>query len=348
MSALNYSKWDNLEISDDEDFECHPNVDKASFIRWRQAEIHRQREERQERIAQLRSETTMNKELLSRLSELSKKLDSEGLSYFARLLITLEQKRAESKKETPTYDDMLLVLLGQIMEEVKQYSNSEKETHIKEKVNFHLHKLSDVSQNTNIELKKLEQEDSKKLTSESVCHVAYDKTVISKPKPVESTGKTRVKTIEVLNPETAKSSRPESSTTDPENEAEVEAEDEDEDEYEEIEASDVLVEFGLQNDFKKSYELVQADPSLVSEAHADELMAEAFKYQLSGYSEEAHSFVHQSLVLQYCTKLGADGINLFFDRMTSGNPKAIQFFLIDVEKTYNHIVERCKVLAREE
>lgn len=26
MSAINYSKWDDLEISDDSDIECHPNV----------------------------------------------------------------------------------------------------------------------------------------------------------------------------------------------------------------------------------------------------------------------------------------------------------------------------------
>jgi len=37
---VDYSKWDKLEISDDEDIECHPNIDKASMIRWHQAALH--------------------------------------------------------------------------------------------------------------------------------------------------------------------------------------------------------------------------------------------------------------------------------------------------------------------
>jgi len=32
MSAINYSKWDNLEISDDSDIECHPNVTLLLFL----------------------------------------------------------------------------------------------------------------------------------------------------------------------------------------------------------------------------------------------------------------------------------------------------------------------------
>jgi cell division cycle protein 37 len=31
---LNYSKWDQLELSDDSDIEGHPNVDKKSLIKF--------------------------------------------------------------------------------------------------------------------------------------------------------------------------------------------------------------------------------------------------------------------------------------------------------------------------
>ncbi|KAJ1452018.1 hypothetical protein M885DRAFT_528266 [Pelagophyceae sp. CCMP2097] len=41
--ALNYSKWDNIEISDDE-ADCHPNIDKASWFRMK----HRSRVERED------------------------------------------------------------------------------------------------------------------------------------------------------------------------------------------------------------------------------------------------------------------------------------------------------------
>ena len=44
MSGFNYSKWDNIELSDDED-DLHPNIDKESWFRMK----HRSRLEREER-----------------------------------------------------------------------------------------------------------------------------------------------------------------------------------------------------------------------------------------------------------------------------------------------------------
>jgi len=43
MTSFNYSKWDNIEISDDE-ADTHPNIDKASWFRMK----HRSRVEREE------------------------------------------------------------------------------------------------------------------------------------------------------------------------------------------------------------------------------------------------------------------------------------------------------------
>ena len=42
--GFNYSKWDNIEISDDED-DVHPNIDKESWFRMK----HRSRVEREDR-----------------------------------------------------------------------------------------------------------------------------------------------------------------------------------------------------------------------------------------------------------------------------------------------------------
>ena len=46
MSATNYRKWDNIELSDDEDVEVHPNLDRESFLRWRKEAIHLKRAEK--------------------------------------------------------------------------------------------------------------------------------------------------------------------------------------------------------------------------------------------------------------------------------------------------------------
>jgi cell division cycle protein 37 len=50
---IDYSKWDTLEISDDEDFECHPNVDKKSMMRWKQSQIHKERQQRKDQLGLL-------------------------------------------------------------------------------------------------------------------------------------------------------------------------------------------------------------------------------------------------------------------------------------------------------
>ncbi|XP_033629143.1 hsp90 co-chaperone Cdc37-like [Asterias rubens] len=46
---VDYSKWDNIEVSDDED-ETHPNIDTPSLFRWRhQARMDREEEARKEK-----------------------------------------------------------------------------------------------------------------------------------------------------------------------------------------------------------------------------------------------------------------------------------------------------------
>ncbi|KAJ3526462.1 hypothetical protein NM208_g11179 [Fusarium decemcellulare] len=50
---VDYSKWDALELSDDSDIEVHPNVDKRSFIRAKQNQIHQERQQRKLQIETL-------------------------------------------------------------------------------------------------------------------------------------------------------------------------------------------------------------------------------------------------------------------------------------------------------
>ena len=46
---VDYSKWDHIEVSDDED-DTHPNVDTPSLFRWRhQARVERMTEQQNER-----------------------------------------------------------------------------------------------------------------------------------------------------------------------------------------------------------------------------------------------------------------------------------------------------------
>ncbi|CAJ0759008.1 20677_t:CDS:1, partial [Entrophospora sp. SA101] len=79
---IDYSKWDRLELSDDDEIECHPNVDKASLIRWKQADIHAKREERRQKIASLKQQISLNDVLLSRIDDMIVKLKKEGVQPF--------------------------------------------------------------------------------------------------------------------------------------------------------------------------------------------------------------------------------------------------------------------------
>ncbi|KAL9608807.1 MAG: hypothetical protein Q9167_006364, partial [Letrouitia subvulpina] len=74
--VVNYSKWDALELSDDSDIEVHPNVDKRSFIRAKQNQIHQQRFERRHQITTLKYERIINDGLLLRIDRLLQSLRS--------------------------------------------------------------------------------------------------------------------------------------------------------------------------------------------------------------------------------------------------------------------------------
>lgn len=94
MSRLDYSKWDHIEISDDED-DTHPNIDTPSLFRWRhQARVDRmaEREKEKDTLAKEKeSIEAMRKELMKQaLSDEEKKVAEDKVR---------EQEAAFQKKE---------------------------------------------------------------------------------------------------------------------------------------------------------------------------------------------------------------------------------------------------------
>ena len=74
---IDYSKWDKIELSDDSDVEVHPNVDKRSFIRWKQRDIHEKRQQRNLEIKSILVQLTMYAKLNERVDYLMKNLANE-------------------------------------------------------------------------------------------------------------------------------------------------------------------------------------------------------------------------------------------------------------------------------
>ncbi|ESN99042.1 hypothetical protein HELRODRAFT_188986, partial [Helobdella robusta] len=99
---LDYSKWDHIEISDDED-DTHPNIDTPSLFRWRhQARLERMEKEKQEKEEFQKGKLDHQQKLLSIRSKIKDaesgdKSISEDVSKLKLELSELEKQEAEWK-----------------------------------------------------------------------------------------------------------------------------------------------------------------------------------------------------------------------------------------------------------
>ena len=64
--------------------------------------------------------------------------------------------------------------------------------------------------------------------------------------------------------------------------------------------------------YEKSFEFIQSHRDVVVPGAADALLVAAFRAQSNKKPKYAKQCVHQSLLLQYCEKLGGDGVRVFF------------------------------------
>ncbi|KAJ8958925.1 hypothetical protein NQ318_019694 [Aromia moschata] len=101
MIMVDYSKWKNIEISDDED-ETHPNIDTPSLFRWRhQARVERM-EERKREMEEFEKKKSANLKQITELKEKvaqAEKSSAENLEALKKSLQDLEKKAETIKKE---------------------------------------------------------------------------------------------------------------------------------------------------------------------------------------------------------------------------------------------------------
>ncbi len=96
MSRLDYSKWDHIDVSDDED-DTHPNIDTASLYRWRhQARMERMEQQEQEKAKLLNDTTAHKKKMMQVKEQLKKEVQGAGKGIADR---QLEEKMKELKME---------------------------------------------------------------------------------------------------------------------------------------------------------------------------------------------------------------------------------------------------------
>ncbi|KAF8606992.1 hypothetical protein BDV93DRAFT_436861 [Ceratobasidium sp. AG-I] len=361
---LNYSKWDQLELSDDSDIEGHPNVDKRSLIRWKQRDIHEKREQRKQRIHDLQSRLELSKVLNPRIEQIISDVQAEGKERFSSITEQLKvnpspDKPAGDAPNQPTYDMMLHELMLQVWNSVKDSGTTAEDSNLSDKLIAGLRDAlkkqheDDIQNQKDLEVELKEQK--KHITSDDVRDGFVASNISHKPSPDPTVmtqplvPKKKVETIEVLNPkgkEKAVEAPPLASTS-----AAADDDDDDDDNEPLPELTSTLADFAQLplGDFDAAFKFIQSHHEVFVHGATDALLLAGFRAQMKGQAKYAKQCVNRSLMLQYCEKLGRDGVSIFFQRgkrlPASAMPRAV--FEKDVNDTYSTICERA-AKAKEE
>lgn len=247
-----------------------------------------------------------------------------------------------------TYDGMLLSLLKVVTEKAKirvsesgGVMESEKETRLAKELTtemqMHVTQLGETIKNDENELENEEAEQKKKITMDDL-HGGFESKVSRKlisvfwkdlshqyfqyvppqpaPQPVPFKGaekkgkeKEKVTTVEVLNPKGMEAAET----------SEVTSKDDGDGDDGVPEMTPSLEEFAKipLGEFEKSFHFIQQHRDVYVPGAPDALFIAGFTAQSAGKAKYAKQCVHQSLLLQYCEKLGKDGVGVFFKKYVS-------------------------------
>lgn len=360
-------------MSDDSDVEVHPNVDKKSFIRAKQNQIHQQRFERKNKIETYKYERIINEGLLKRINGLLTALESHAgeadkrspdeLMFQAIMESVGDQDNDKpppppagvhtQEKELPSYSKMMAALVDQVKAKVEEDKEGHRfEAYVKE-VKTHQAKIEDLQKQLLVELNKLEIEEGKKITSEGY-HDGFSSSHVTKAsQPTKPAPKSeKAQAVEVLNPSALAAKDPlnrsdsqQSSGADADVDEPAGVEEDDDEMY----TSEIGKRFGSikMGDYRTSLQFISENPQVVAEKETDGLLVLAFNAAIEGLDDYARQCVHQGLLLQYCRALGKDGVGLFFKRITTPGHQAQKVFFDDINSTYNRIRVRAKEIEKQ-
>ena len=373
---VDYSKWDALELSDDSDIEVHPNVDKRSFIRAKQNQIHQQRSARKHRIATLRYEEAINDGLLQRVDALLKclaahKAEIEETSENSEVDEVVFQALADvcgdgalgpdqppappegvhTQQSQPSYSTMMGSLVDQVKTEVEKMQMKvglgRYGVYIGELIR-HQELVQGLQKDLRVELTKLEREEASKITSESI-HQGFDSSHVTKATATPTARESTSAKPQLLNPSSVERHEGPSDSSKGKDLQQSPGEDDDGMEITPLAKQFAGIKFG---DYQSSLKFLASHSEILAERETDGLLIEAFRAQGDARSKEQEEYarqcVHQALLIQYCRQLGKDGVRLFFQRVQTPNHQAKKMFLDDVNSTYARLRERTAELAREQ
>jgi cell division cycle protein 37 len=354
----------------------HPNVDKKSFIRAKQAQIHQERDSRRHQIKTLKYERIINDGLTERINRLSTALkshkDAENAgSGNADALVfqsMMESMAGDTEirpppppegvhehiKDKPTYPQMMASLIDQVKKEVDESKAENRLDRFIQGLQEHGDKVSGLQKELQAKLAELEKEESRHITSDNITE-GFNYSNVRKgdqppaPSTPASSSKAQDSTVELLNPP----KRPEASRSDTGQSSGADADVEEgsaADDDETADASPLAKDFAKVKyaDYSANLAFISKHPDILNEKETDGLLVEAFNAELDGKHKYAKQCVHQALLIQYCRQLGGrNGVELFFKRITTKQHQAQKLFIDDVESTYRRIHTRAAEILKE-
>lgn len=334
---IDYSKWDKIELSDDSDIEVHPNVDKKSFIKWKQRDIHEKRQQRNLEIKSILLQLTMYAKLNARVDFMLLKIPGPELLDTKKVMgllnaefspaekfdfEKLRQEQGDSMrkglrdlqfdeeeiKNTPPYNEMVEDLLDQVKEDHPDAAadGSVLGNYLKE----HRAKIDDLLLKQAIKLDELIYQKSLLISSDDY-HTGFDRSFLNKEQDEEKASEEQKKetktttTVETINSPQASKAAPSLTAVSTSTSGNASADKSNQELFDELEVLPETATFAQipRTDLEKSAEYLIKHPSICTENQKDSLIMSAFDYQFEGNTEGARQVIYQSLLLQYILQL---------------------------------------------
>jgi cell division cycle protein 37 len=357
----------------------HPNVDKKSFIRAKQNQIHQERDLRRHQIKTLQYERIINDGFTERIDRLLTALkshkDDESSGANADQLVfktMMEGMMAggddrpppapegvhEHIKDKPTYPQMIASLIDEVKKELEAKKEGEGEANRMDQfiagIESHRARVIDLQKQLHAKLAEVEKEDKKHITSNDIRDGFNYSSVKQQAQPAAASSSSSAakkpdgSVVELLNPP----SRPTANRADTGQSSGADADIEEGTAIDDdsVEASPLAKQFAniKRGEWSTCFNFLNAHPEILKEQETDGLLVEAFNSELEGKPEHAKQCVHSGLLLQYCRQLGGrEGVAMFFKRVKTKDHQANKMFTDDVNSTYARIRTRAAEIKKE-
>jgi cell division cycle protein 37 len=316
------------------------------MVRWKQAQIHKERREREDQRDLLKMEYEATEKFLEYLPVEIKKIDdlpvTEVIPFLEKLSKDVDQKFTDPMRqesigrmekwpgnwEPPVWGDVLRShvpwneeinrIAKESVELLKTNADLNLKAVIKEKVEDSLRKFKERQPIIRSEIGRFEDLMNKKLTMDHL-QTGFDKTFVAKDAAEKVQSKSAAPAADVSSKkkveETIFTPGAQKSFFDPEVEQEIFAEMESTDE-EMIQRHPKLLELSTTSDYGDMAKLLRQNNSLLTEKNEEALVLRGLCLEIMGKPKEAKNCVTVSLIVKFIRNLGANSVDMFFSKYT--------------------------------